>query len=112
MRIEDTRDFGQAVRDARKRKGLTQTQLASLCGCSQRFVSQVERGKESAELGKALRLLAAMDVPLVVGGDGAPIDGRAEVHYAIVRIADGLEAAPRKRRKLKSYLSEDPDERR
>lgn len=107
MLIEDAHDFGRVIRDARKRKGLTQTQLALLCGCSQRFVSQVERGKETAELGKALQLLAAVDVPLVAGNGSVPIDGRAEVHYAIVRIADGLEKAPRKRRKLKSYLSEE-----
>lgn len=107
MAIEGAKAFGQAVRAARKEAGLSQMQLAERCGCSQRFVSEVERGKPTAELGRALRLLAELDVPVLAGGGNAEIDGRAEVRYAIVRIAESLDAPPRPRRKLSEFLGDE-----
>ena len=107
----DARDFGEVVRTARKEAGLSQMQLAERCRLSQRFVSEVERGKQTAEIGKALKLLSELAIPLIAGGDRAPIDGRAEVNYAVVRIAEGIDGRPRKRRKLATYLEEEPDER-
>ena len=56
--------FGEAVRHFRKLRGLNQQQLADLAGCSIMYVSQLERGKETAELGKALRILEVLDVEL------------------------------------------------
>ena len=109
MIVENSQDFGRAVRTARKEAGLSQTQLAELCGCSQRFVSEVERGKATAELGKALGLLHALGVPLASGHDVARLDGRSEVNYAMVRIAESLDAAPRKHRPLTSYLEQTHD---
>ncbi|MBQ9042683.1 MAG: helix-turn-helix domain-containing protein [Eggerthellaceae bacterium] len=99
------------MRAARKEAGLSQSQLAQRCGCSQRFVSEVERGKPTAELERALRLLVELGVPIAVGSGNAVVDGRAEVNYAVVRIAEGLSAPPAKRRKLASYLEEASDER-
>lgn len=107
--INNAKTFGQAVRTARKEAGLSQMQLAERCGCSQRFVSEVERGKPTAELGRALRLLAELGVPILAGGGNAEIDGRAEVNYAIVRIAESLDAPPQSRKKLSEFLG---DERR
>jgi len=109
--INDARDFGLAVRAARKEAGLTQSQLAQRCGCSQRFVSEVERGKSTAELERALRLLVELDVPIVAGSRNAVVDGRAEVNYAVMRIAEKLDASPVKRKKLAEYLKEASDER-
>ena len=109
MIVENAQDFGRAVRAARKEAGLSQMQLAELCGCSQRFVSEVERGKATAELGKALKLLSALGVPLASGRDTTHLDGRSEVNYAIVRIAESLDTAPRKRRSLASYLEQARD---
>lgn len=105
--IEDARSFGQAVRAARKEAGLSQMQLAERCGCSQRFVSEVERGKSTAELGRALRLLVELGIPIVAGGGKTIIDGRAEVNYAIVRIAEALDASPQPRKKLSEFLEDE-----
>ena len=102
--IVDATDFGRAVRAARKEVGLSQVQLAQRCGCSQRFVSEVERGKASAELGRALSLMAALDVPVTAGAIREDMDGRAEVRYALVRIASQLDEQPRKRKPLSDYL--------
>ena len=60
MKIYDAADFGRAVRSFRKAKGYTQ--IADLSGCSLMFVSNLERGKETAELGKALAVLATIGV--------------------------------------------------
>ena len=104
--IRDSSDFGQAVRAARKRAGLSQARLSERCGCSQRFVSELERGKPTAELGRALRLFDELGIPLVAGEGSASVDGRAEVRYAIVRIAEELDAPARKRKKLAQHLEE------
>ena len=106
MRVESASDFGQAVRAARKEAGLSQMQLAKRCGCSQRFVSEIERGKETAELGRALKLLEALNVPLSAGTLVVDLDGRAEVQYAVVRIASEIDEKPKKRRPLSDYLDE------
>jgi transcriptional regulator with XRE-family HTH domain len=57
MPIGSAADFGSTVRALRKQRGWTQRQLADLCGCSIMYVSNLERGKETAELGLALRIL-------------------------------------------------------
>lgn len=106
VKIEDVYDFGLALRKARKEAGLSQMRLAEMCGCSQRFVSEVERGKKTAELGRALKLFAALRVPVTVSTVRADMDGRAEVHYAVERIASQLDSKPTPRRPLASYLDE------
>ena len=62
VNLEGVAQFGEAIRRFRKKRGLTQQQLADLVGCSIMYVSQLERGKETAELGKALKILDALDV--------------------------------------------------
>ena len=56
--------FGEAIRLFRKRRGLTQQQVADLAGCSIMYVSALERGKTTAELGKALAILDVLDVEI------------------------------------------------
>ena len=56
--------FGEAIRIFRKRRGLTQQQVADLVGCSLMYVSNLERGKATAELGIALRILDVLDVEI------------------------------------------------
>lgn len=53
--IIDPAQFGQAVRQARKRQGLTQQQLAMAMGTGERFVVELENGKETVRLGLALK---------------------------------------------------------
>lgn len=64
MRIYDTADFGNAIRHYRKKRGYTQQELADGSGCSLMFISNLERGKETAEIGKALRVLATLGIDL------------------------------------------------
>lgn len=108
--IENAKDFGLAVRAARKEAGLSQSQIAQRCGCSQRFVSELERGKPTAELERALRLLVELGVPITAGSGNTVVDGRAEVDYVVVRIAESIKAPSLARKRLSAYLEETPDE--
>ncbi len=60
MIVRTSRDLGGAVRDARLRQGWTQAELADRIGASRQWVISLERGKASAELGTALRAVAAL----------------------------------------------------
>ena len=63
-------NLGSAIRDARRGLGLTQLELAEACNVGITFVTQLERGKETAELGKALRVAQAVGLDLFAGKRG------------------------------------------
>ena len=56
MAIRNAKEFGQAIRDRRKKLGYTQTELAEVCDGGIMFVSQLEGGKPTAQLEKAIRV--------------------------------------------------------
>lgn len=62
--ITSSAQIGELVRMARKSQGLTQQELAGLCGVGTRFLSELERGKESCELGKSLHILKMLGIKL------------------------------------------------
>jgi len=64
MRITDPVSFGAAIKKRRKELGYTQKELADYCGCSTVFLSQLENGKETAELGRALTIIATLGIDL------------------------------------------------
>ncbi|HEX8480144.1 MAG TPA: helix-turn-helix domain-containing protein [Telluria sp.] len=52
------------MREVRKEQGLTQLDLAGLAGLSNRFIIDLERGKETLQMQKALDVLALLGVEL------------------------------------------------
>lgn len=66
VRVADVADLGAAIRSRRRELGLTQSELAAVARTSLRFVSEVERGKETARVGGVLRLLSALGLELRV----------------------------------------------
>lgn len=62
----DVDDLGQAIRSARKRQGLTQQQFADIVGVGVRFLSELERGKSTAEVGLVLRVLSGAGFDVVL----------------------------------------------
>lgn len=56
--------FAVNFRSARKRKGLTQTEISNAAKVNQGHVSEVERGVCNPSLGVMLRLAAAIGEPL------------------------------------------------
>jgi y4mF family transcriptional regulator len=59
MPLRSAQDFGKLIRDTRKANKVTQKELAAACGTGIRFIRELEKGKASCELGKAL-LVATM----------------------------------------------------
>ncbi len=56
--------IGEEIRSARKEQGLTQEELAKISGTGTRFISDLENGKESINLGKLLLVAAALGLGL------------------------------------------------
>lgn len=57
-KIESTSELGALVRRRRKESRIRQADAAALANVGIRFLSELERGKETATLGKALQVLA------------------------------------------------------
>ena len=60
LQIKTAEEFGAAVREARRREHLTQRQLALSVGTGERFIVDLENGKETAHLGKALHVAVSL----------------------------------------------------
>jgi y4mF family transcriptional regulator len=58
-------ELGALVRQRRKELRLNQSELAMASGTGRRFISDLENGKESCELGKALKVLAGLGIEFV-----------------------------------------------
>lgn len=57
-------DIGVAIRKKRKDDGLTLADAAALCGVGYRFMSDLENGKSTVQLGKVLQVLNALGVDI------------------------------------------------
>jgi y4mF family transcriptional regulator len=58
--------LGQRVRQAREALGMTQAAFADAAGVGRRFVSELENGKATLELGKVMAVCAAAGLDLLV----------------------------------------------
>ena len=76
MASPDQRAVGQALRELRKRAGLTQEQVAERMGTSSTYLSRLEAGQRDIRFSTVLRLLDALN---------------ADLH----QLADGMAASPR-----------------
>ncbi|MAF32261.1 MAG: transcriptional regulator [Magnetococcales bacterium] len=62
--VKNMEELAKLVRETRKAQGLTQDDLAGLSGTGTRFVSDLEKGKETAQIGKVLLILGALGLGL------------------------------------------------
>jgi y4mF family transcriptional regulator len=69
--ISTTEDLGAAIRRARKTLGLRQPDLAGAAGTSVRFISELERGKATAQIGRVLHVLRMLGLSIRL--DGLPL---------------------------------------
>lgn len=67
MWAQSSREVGQILLAARKHLDLTQAELARAIGATQTWVSEVENGKDTAQIGKVLRALSHVGVRLQTG---------------------------------------------
>jgi y4mF family transcriptional regulator len=60
----DSESFGLMIREKRKQMNITQEYLAAIVKTGVRFISDLENGKATAQLGKALMVAAALNIEL------------------------------------------------
>ena len=65
--IIDTKSLGHLIRKERKVQQLTQEQLAGLTGVGVRFVRELEAGKDSCQIGRALQVASSLGLIVSVG---------------------------------------------
>lgn len=58
------KNLGLLIKNERRNRQLTQTQLGELSGTSINFVSQIEAGKTTAHIGKVFRVLQVLGFEL------------------------------------------------
>jgi y4mF family transcriptional regulator len=61
-----TQAIGQIVRENRKRFGVTQKDLALTSGTGLRFIIDLEKGKETCQVGKVLTVLHTLGIQMVL----------------------------------------------
>ena len=64
MKITDPESFGAALRARRKELHYTQAFISDFTGFSVSFISDLENGKKTVELGKAIRLANTLGMDL------------------------------------------------
>ncbi|MCY3806264.1 MAG: helix-turn-helix domain-containing protein [bacterium] len=74
--MQTSRDLGAAIRRARQDRGLSQAELAARAGVGRPWLSEVERGKRTAEVGRVLLVVCALDLAVALVDAPEPADGR------------------------------------
>ena len=64
--IKHTKEIGEAIRMRRKEQGVTQAECAALCGVGVRFISNLENGKQTAELSKVIHVMHSLGLELMI----------------------------------------------
>ena len=59
-------DIGSRIKEIRKSQHISQETLAGLAGTGARYISELERGKETARIRELLKLLDALGAGLYV----------------------------------------------
>ena len=59
-------EIGQLIRECRKQLGVTQKDLALTSGTGLRFVIDLEKGKETCQIGKVLTVLQTLGIRIAL----------------------------------------------
>ena len=70
MVINNAADLGKALKKRRKELGYTQRYISEFTGFSISFISDLENGKNTAELGKAIYLANMLGLDIAVNARG------------------------------------------
>lgn len=58
--------LGQILKSARNEKGLNQQEAGNIVGITQAMISRIETGESNARIDTLFRLLAALDMEMIV----------------------------------------------
>jgi len=64
--IKTPADLGKVIRQRRKSAKLTQQKAAALAGIGVRFLSELERGKPTAQIGKAIKVAQLLGLEIQI----------------------------------------------
>ena len=64
--VADAEQLGAVIRAFRKQRHLTLEKVAGLSNLGVRFLSEIERGKETAELGKVIKVLQNLGLEIII----------------------------------------------
>ena len=70
--LKSVSELGKFIRENRKSRQLTIATLSGLSNVSPKFLSELERGKETAEIGKTLDVIRALGLDLVIRNRSEP----------------------------------------
>ena len=71
--IRSTEELGRAARAHRRNRRFTLETVSGLGNLSPRFLSEFERGKETAEIGKVLKALQTVGLELIIHPRGTKL---------------------------------------
>jgi HTH-type transcriptional regulator / antitoxin HipB len=71
-------DIGKLVQETRKGLGVTQKELALTAGTGLRFIIDLEKGKETCEIGKVLTVLQTLGIKMVLTPPAAKQEGSGD----------------------------------
>lgn len=66
MKITDSKSLGKAIQMRRKELHYTQAYLSEFTGFSISFISDLERGKPTAEIEKALQIINILGMDVLI----------------------------------------------
>ena len=69
-RVYKMSDIGSLVKEKRTEYGMTQSQLADVSGKGIRFISELENGKQTMQIGKVLDTLHVLGLDLSLSERG------------------------------------------
>ena len=73
--VQTAEELGRLVRAHRKQRRLTLETVSGLGNLSTRFLSEFERGKETAEIGKILKALRTLGLEVIIQPRGRKVEG-------------------------------------
>lgn len=89
-------DLGKLVRARRKARKLSQGELAAAAGVGRRFVVELEQGKPSVELDKALRVAGQLRIRLAPDPfleiAGAVVQHQKQLEQTVSKLGKAMEA--------------------
>lgn len=73
MRLRSASDIGNVIHNERRDRGMSQSELAAVVGVSRKWLSDVENGKDTAEVGMVLMVLRKLRIDLQVAERPQPM---------------------------------------
>ena len=64
MRIQDLESLAALIQKTRKEQNLTQADVAAACGVGVRYIVDLEKGKETCQIGKAIKIVNMLGIEL------------------------------------------------